>query len=50
MHLDRRKVGQDIWRLFQLDPVKLNVLPRGEMPIPAIVFAGDMRKHPELSG
>ena len=48
MHLDRGEVGQNVRRVFELDPVILKVLPRGEMAIIAIIFACDVREHPHL--
>ncbi len=48
MHLDRRQFGQQIGRLLQLDPVVLDVLARGEMRVIAVVFARNVRQHPQL--
>jgi len=49
MHLDRREIGEDVGGLFELDPIILDVLARGEMAIAAIVFARDMPQHPHLA-
>ncbi len=50
VHLDARKLGQDIRRVGQFRPVVLDVLAGGEMPVAAVVFAGDMGEHPHLLG
>jgi hypothetical protein len=42
VHLDRGQVGQDVRRLFQLDPVELDVLARGEVAVAAVVLARDV--------
>ena len=34
--------------VLERDPVKLQVLPGGEMPVAAVVFARDMRQFPQL--
>ena len=49
VHLDRRQIGKDVGRVGQLDPIILDVLPRGEMAVAAIVFARDRRQHPHLA-
>src|SRR3546814_9284498 len=48
MHLHRREIGQNICRIFQLDPVILDVLTRGEMAITPVIFARDRGKHMHL--
>ncbi len=42
----RHRVGQ----LRELDPVELDVLPRGEMAVAAVVFARHVREHSHLVG
>jgi len=44
MHLDRSQIGQDLRRVFQLEPVELNVLARAEMAIATVVSARDVRQ------
>jgi hypothetical protein len=39
MHFDRRQFFQDVRRFFQLDPVELDVLARGEVAIAAVMLA-----------
>jgi hypothetical protein len=41
-------IGEDIAGIFQLDPVILDILTRGEMPVIAVIFARDMRQHAHL--
>ena len=41
---------QDVRNVFQLDPVVLDVLARGEMAEVPIVGAGDVREFPKLPG
>ena len=48
VHLDGGELGQNIGRLLQLDPIVLDVLPRREMAVAAIICAGDMAEHPHL--
>ena len=48
VHLHRRQVGQDVGRLFQLDPVVLDVLARGEVAIAAVILVGDVAQHAHL--
>ena len=43
MHLHAGKFCQNVGRLFQLDPVVLDVLPRREMAKAAVIAPGDMR-------
>ena len=50
MHFNAGQVRHQIRHIFQLEPVVLNVLTRGEMPVASIVFARDMRKHAYLRG
>ena len=49
MHLDLRQFGKDVGGLVELDPIILDVLPRGEMAVAAVVFARDVREHPHLT-
>ena len=49
MHLDARQFLQQIAAFFQLDPVILDILPRGEMAVIAVIFARDVRQHPHLA-
>ena len=48
MHLDFGEPRQDVGRLFQPDPVELDVLACREMAIAAIVLARDRGKHAQL--
>jgi len=48
MHLHAGKLGQDVRRVFQLDPVVLDVLPRGEMTEATVITARDMRELAHL--
>ncbi len=48
MHADLGEIGQRIRQLGELDPVELDVLPRGEMAVAAVVAARDMRQRPHL--
>jgi hypothetical protein len=50
VHLDLGKLGQDIGRVFQPDPVELQVLTRGEVAVAAVIGARDVRQHAELAG
>ena len=50
MHFHRSQVGQDVRGLFELHPVELDVLARGEVAIAAVVLAGDMGEHAHLLG
>jgi hypothetical protein len=45
---NRRQIGEDIGCILQLEPIELDVLTRGEMPITAIILTRDMRKHAHL--
>jgi hypothetical protein len=48
MHLDLGEPRQDVGRLFQPDPVELDVLACREMAIAAIVLARDRGKRTQL--
>ena len=48
VHADAGELGHGVGQLFELDPMELNVLPRGEMPVAAIVAARDVRQHAQL--
>ena len=48
MHLDRGEFLKDVSAFLKLDPVILNILTRGEMPVIAVIFARDMRQHAHL--
>ena len=48
MHLDAGELGQDVGRVLQRRPVVLQVLPRGEMAVAAIVFARDVGELAQL--
>jgi hypothetical protein len=48
MHLDLRELGQNIRNLFELGPVELDVLARGEMPVAAIVAARNAPQSAQL--
>ena len=48
VHLDLGKIGQDIGRVFQLDPVVLDVLPRGEVAVTAVVLVRDIGQRVHL--
>ncbi len=50
VHLHCRQIGQDIRRIFQLEPVELDVLARSEVAVTAVVLARDMREHAHLGG
>ena len=45
-----REVGHGVRQLLELDPVELDVLPRREVAVAAIVAARDMREHAHLVG
>jgi hypothetical protein len=49
VHLDRRQLLENVRGLVELDPVELDVLPRGEVPVAAIVLARDVAEHPHLA-
>ena len=48
VHLDLRQLGQDVGRLFQLRPVELKVLARGEVAVALVVAARDECQLAEL--
>ena len=43
-----REVGHGVRQLCELDPVELDVLPRGEMAVVAVVAARDVGEHAHL--
>ena len=45
---DFGEIGQRIRQFGELDPVELDVLPRGEMAVAAVVAPRDMRQPPQL--
>ncbi len=47
---DLCKIGHRVRQLGELDPVELDVLPRGEVAEVAVVAARDMRQHAQLRG
>jgi hypothetical protein len=48
VHFHLGEIGQQVWRLFQLDPVVLDVLAGGEMSITAVIFVSDIAQHTHL--
>lgn len=50
VHLHRGQVAQDVRGLFQLDPVKLDVLAGGEVAVAAVILAGNVGEHAHLLG
>ncbi len=48
VHLHRREQRQDVRHLLQLRPVVLDVLPRREMTVVAVVLARDASEHAHL--
>ena len=48
VHFHLGEIGQDIRRIFQLDPVVLDVLARGEMPVSAVVLVRDIGQRVHL--
>ncbi|MNP01660.1 hypothetical protein D3C76_934840 [compost metagenome] len=48
MHVHLCQVLQNLGYLMQLDPVVLQVLPGGEMPVAAIIVASDSRQGAQL--
>jgi len=50
VHLDRRQIGQHVRRVLQLEPVELDVLACGEVPVTPVVFARDACEHAHLRG
>ena len=49
VHFDGRKLGEDVGCVLQGRPVVLDVLPGGEMPVAAIVFARDLGELAHLA-
>ena len=45
-----RQIGHGVGQFIELDPVELDVLPRGEMAVVAVVAARNMRQHAQLVG
>ena len=45
-----RQIGHRVGQLRELDPVELDVLPRGEMAVTAVVSARHVREHAHLVG
>ena len=43
-----RKVSHHVRKIAELDPVELKILPRGEVPIVAVVAPRDVSEHAEL--
>ncbi len=50
MHVDFGERGQGVGGVLELDPVELQVLARGEMPVAAVVLAGDVGELAQLAG
>ena len=50
MDADFGQIGQRIGQFGELDPVELDILPRGEVTVAAVVAPRDMRKPPQLLG
>ncbi|MCY1411251.1 hypothetical protein D9M71_266330 [compost metagenome] len=48
MHLDLGQLFENLRHLLQLDPVELDVLPRGEVAVATVVVAGDPRQRAQL--
>ncbi len=48
VHADSGEIGHGVRQFGELDPVILDVLPRGEMAVAAVVLARDMRQHAQL--
>ena len=48
MDADLGEIGQCVGQFGKLDPVELDVLPRGEVPITAVVTPRHMRQPPQL--
>ena len=44
------EIGHGVGKLFELDPVELDVLAGGEMAVAAVVAAPDMGEHAQLVG
>ncbi len=50
MHLDGRKLGQDVGHFRELRPVVLDVLAGGEMSVAAVEAPGNAAQRAQLSG
>ena len=48
MDADLGEIGQRVRQFGKLDPVELDVLPRGEMAVAAVIAPRDMRERPQL--
>ena len=48
VHAGAGQIGHRVRQFFELDPVELNVLPRGEMAVVAVVAPCHMRKRAQL--
>ncbi len=48
MHFHAGQIAQDIRHILQLDPVELDILARGKMPVAAIVLARNGCQHAHL--
>jgi len=50
VHIVLGQPVEDVRHALQFDPVELDVLPRGEVPVTAVVLAGDVRQGAHLLG
>ena len=50
MQTGAREIGHGVGQFRELDPVELDVLPRGEVAVVAVVAASDMRQRAQLVG
>ena len=50
MHLYRGQLLENVRHLFQFDPVELDILPRGQVTVAAIMLTGDARQGTQLRG
>ena len=48
VHADAGEIGHGVGQLLELDPVELDVLPRGEMAVAAVVAPRDVGQHAQL--
>ncbi len=48
MHLDRGEFFKNVGRVLDPDPIELDVLPSGEVPVTAVISARDMRQRAHL--
>ena len=48
VHADAGEIGHGLGQLLELDPVELDVLPRGEMAVTAVVAPRDVGQHAQL--